>query len=183
MAFNLRQVVSVTLTVEDKSGTSTTGFYVGDNAGNPIDVTNPAFGTFVTEYAASMQNAMDCRVTQITAQYTWIQDTLPAFGGDPNVERKGILQFRTADGFYTTVSIPGIKSAAVSADGVNLIRDANTPGQFTGSPIETHLEGIHDKLRNGVTVGVLNFPVVDRRGADLRDLVDAYQQHRANTRG
>lgn len=187
MAYAMRPTLKVTLTVADKAGTSTSSFHIGavDILGTATlpDPNNAAFQAFLFEYASSLQNAVDTRVTDISLAYTYLNDTLAAFSGDPNTERKGVLQFLTADGFYTTVTLPGIKSSAIGADGVNIIRDANTAGSFTGNPLETHLESVHDKLRNGVTIGAVTYPVTDRRGADVRDLVDAYQQHRANSRG
>jgi hypothetical protein len=183
MAFARRPVMSVVLTVEDKQRPSTSQFYVEEVGGLLPDLNDNDFAAFLTEFASSYQNATDCVVTAISVGVEWIQQTIPAFGTSPNVERKGILQFRTEDGFYSTFSIAGIKDSAIAADGTNIVRDPSNPSSFTGNAIATHLQSLHDKLVNGATIDLVTFPVTDRRGSDLVSLADAYQQHRANSRG
>ena len=191
MAFVIRPTATVTFTVEDKQRASTCSFNVSLDApgivslpnGFDLPLNDPAFNTYILEFASSLQNVTDCRVMAISVSYSFVQDTLPPFGSDANVERKGVLQFITEDGFQTIFTIPGIKNSAIAGDGVNIIRNVDVPGDFAGNPLEVHLESIHDKLRNGATVALANYPAVDRRGADIRDLIDAYQQHRSNSRG
>jgi hypothetical protein len=187
MAFVLRRVAEITFTVEDKASTSSCSFHIGLGTlvgqAFGLDLRDTDFTTYLEEFASSLQNSTDCRVTGFTLTMKWVQDTLPAFGTDANVERKGVLQFLTADGFQSIFTIPGIKNNAVGGDGISLIRDVNTPGSFAGNPIETHLESVHDKMRNGVTINAVTYNATDRRGQDIRDLIDAYQQHRARSRG
>lgn len=191
MAFVLRPTATVTFTIEDKQRASTCSFNISLEApgvvsppgGFDLPINSPGFSAYVLEFASSLQNVTDCRVIAISVSISWVQDTLPAFGTDANVERKGVLQFLTEDGFQTIFTIPGIKNSAIGGDGVSIIRNVNVPGDFAGNPLETHLESIHDKLRNGATIDLANYPAVDRRGADIRDLIVAYQQHRANPRG
>jgi hypothetical protein len=134
--------------------------------------------TFLTEFYDSIKNASDCRGLGYQITYSWEEDSVLSYGPSPEVERKGVMQFN-AGGFISSFSWPGLKADAVSADGINMPRTGTT---FSGA-VATHLQSIHDKLQNGATVGIVNFPVVDRRGVDFSGLVDAYQQHRRNSRG
>lgn len=183
MAFVARPAVKVTFTIEDQDRSSECGFYVGDASGNLVNIHDPLFRTFLSEFASSLTAVSDCFVSAINVSMALFNDAAISYGAAPDVERKGVLQFATEDGYQTIFTIPGAKYTMFGADGTSIIRSSTTPGDFAGNPLETHLESIHDKLRNGVTIAPNTYPCVDRRAKDIRDLRDAYKQHRTNSRG
>lgn len=183
MAFVARDVIKVTYSVEDQQKSSECSFYVGENTGNLPNIHDPAFRAFIGEFGDNLQAASDCFVSSISVSLALFNDASLSFGASPDRERKGVLQFATEDGFQTIFTIPGAKYSMFAADGETITRSPTTPGDFAGNPLEATLESIHDKLRNGVTIGAVTFPCTDRRAKDIRDLRDAYKQHRTNTRG
>ena len=185
MGWNRSNTLKVTFTVRDQQRAGYCSFYLGDVAGTLPDPNSADFMAFLGEFATSLQNVTDCYVEQASITYEIFNDAPIQFGASADVERKGVLVFKTEDNFTTIFTIPGAKYAMFSAtDGETIIRDASAAsGNFNGNPLESHLENIHDKLRNGATILLTTYPVTDRRRKDLRDLKDAYKQHRSNPRG
>lgn len=183
MAFVARDVLKVTYTVEDQQKSSDCSFFVGEASGALPNIHDPAFRNFIGEFGDNLAAASDCFVSSISISLAMFNDAAISFGASPDRERRAVMQFATEDGFTSQFSIPGAKYAMFGPDGVSVIRSATTPGDFVGNPLEATLESIHDKLRNGVTIGVNTYPVQDRRGKDLRDLRDAYKANKANSRG
>lgn len=184
MAFTDRAVLKVTFGIIDKDqNASSSQFYVGATAGNLPNIHDSAFRNFIGEFADNIQAVSDCYVESISVSLVLFNDAALAFGAAPDVERKGVLQFKTSDGYETIFTIPGAKYSMFAADGVSITRNPADPESFTGNTLATPLQSIHDKLRNGVTVGLVTFPATDRRAKDYRAMVDAYKQHRKRSRG
>lgn len=184
MAFNRGNTMKVTFSLRDRSKkVSYASFYIGELAGQLPNPNEAEFTAFVGEFGASLQNLTDCYVDGATISFDFNNDAAQTFGTADDVERKAVLQFRTEDNFTSIFTIPGAKYSMFGPDGVSIVRDTASPGSFAGNTLETHLESIHDKLVNGVTINLATHPVTDRREADLTSLLDAYKQHRANSRG
>jgi hypothetical protein len=183
MPFVEREVMKVTYTLRDQQRASFASFHIGKVAGAFPDISTGAFRNFLGELGDNLAAVSDCYVEGYSITFSYENDADPiVYGPTADVERKAVLQFKTADGFQTIFTIPGAKYEMFGADGETIVRPDNS-GSFNGNALEAPLESIHDKLRNGVTVGVITFPVTDRRGADFRGLLDAYKQHRSNPRG
>jgi hypothetical protein len=165
----------VTFTVRDRARKTTFSFHVGSNGGyvNPNAVD---FIAYLGELGSSFDAVSDCFYESVSVSYGFYDDAVSgkSYGDSPNVERKGVFLFNTAPGFTSHVTIPGLKAAALTEDGIHIQRTGTT---FEGT-LATDLQSIHDKLQNGPTSGALTYPVTDQRGADYDGLVDAYQQHR-----
>lgn len=184
MAFIDRGTLKVTFGVIDKDqNKSSCQFYVGEASGNLPNIHDAAFRNYIGEFADNLQAVSDAYVESISVSLAMFNDAALAFGAAPDVERKGVLQFKTEDGYETIFTMPGAKYTMFGADGTSIIRDATDPELFTGNPLIAPLTSIHDKLRNGVTIGVNTFAVTDRRAKDVRAMVDAYKQHRSRSRG
>jgi hypothetical protein len=183
MAFVERDVMKITYTLRDQQRASFASFYIGKVSGAFPDISNPAFRNFLGEFGDNLAAVSDCYVEGYSISFTWENDVDPiVYGPTADVERKAVLQFKVADGFSTIFTIPGAKYAMFGADGETIVRPDNS-GSFDGNALEAPLESIHDKLRNGVTIGLVTYPVTDRRASDFRGLLDAYKQHRSNPRG
>ena len=184
MAFVSKPAIKITYTVRDQSRISYASFHIGKNGADYPNVNDPAFIAFCNEFAASLQNVSDCFVSGYNITLDYENDAVPTFGPAADVERKGVLQFKTADGFYTLFTIPGAKYDMFDPqDGETIIRPSASADNFDGNPLETHLESIHDKLVNGATIALETFPATDRRGGNINRLWDGYKQHRSNPRG
>ena len=177
--------MKVTFTVRDQQRAGYCSFYIGEASGQLPDPNAADFGAFIGEFASSLQNVTDCYVEGASISFDYFNDAAITYGTSADVERKGVFVFKTEDNFTSIFTIPGAKYTMFSTtDGESIIRDLTAPaGNFNGNPLETHLESIHDKLRNGVTIALVTYPCTDRREKDLRDLKDAYKQHRSNPRG
>ena len=185
MAFTDRGTLKVTLSLKDQSnkGNSSCQFYVGAASGNLPNIHDTAFRNFIGEFADNVAAVSDCFVESISVSLVMFNDATVAYGDAPDVERKGVLQFKTADGYSTIFTIPGAKYDMFGADGESIIRDPDDPEDFGTNPLATPLQSIHDKLRNGVTIAPNTYPVTDRRAKDVRAMFDAYKQHRKKSRG
>lgn len=183
MTFVARDVIKLTYTLQDQEKSSEATFYIGENTGNLPNIHDAAFRAFIGEFGDNLTALSDCFVSAININLALFNDAAITFGDAPDRERKAVLQFATEDGFQSKFSIPGAKYTMFGADGVTITRSPTTPGDFAGNPLEVPLESVHDKLRNGVTVGAVTYPVCDRRAKDLRDLRDAYKLHESNSRG
>jgi hypothetical protein len=184
MAFIDRSIIKVTYGLVDQDQhPSSCQFYVSDASGTLPDINNASFRAFIGEMGDNLAATSDCYVESITVSLALFNDATLAFGAAPDVERKAVLQFKTEDGYETIFTIPGAKYAMFGADGVAVTRNPTDPESFTGNTLAAPLQSIHDKLRNGVTIGLLTHAVTDRRAKDLRQMVDAYKQHRKRSRG
>lgn len=184
MAFNRGNTMKVTLTLRDQQRAGYASFYIGELAGQIPNPNEAEFQAFIQEFASSMQNLTDCFVEGISISFDFFNDAAQTFGATADVERKGVLVFKTEDNFTSIFTIPGAKYTMFdTTDGETILRDVTAPGSFAGNPLETHLESIHDKLVNGVTINLATHPVTDRREKDITSLKDAYKQHRSNPRG
>lgn len=185
----VRQPTQVTISFKDRGRAAHTSFYMGESAGNPpnpLELANPnavAPFSFLQELYQSMQNASDCLGVGYSVTYSWSEEpALLAFaGGNPQVERKGVLSFDSG-ATRSIFTIPGIKFEAEAANGRKLAYNLDAGGNpvFTG-PTATHLQSIHDKLRNGATINLLNYPVVDKDGNDYSAMRDGYIQNRSSS--
>lgn len=181
----VRQPTRVTFTFRDRKRKATSGFFVGDVAGQPPDpmqLGNPnalAPFAFLQEFYDNMKDVSDCAPLGYQITYSWADNATIAYGATPNVERKGVMAFRVDDvGQPTSIfTWPGLKDGAQAPNGQKI--SYNAPSTFTG-PLAADLQSIHDKLRNGATIGASTFPVTDYRGKDFADLIDAYQQTRSS---
>lgn len=181
MAVTITQdsVLSVTLTVQDKAKKGYMSFNIGQYGGVLPYTGEAAFAAYLSELADNVEAISDCRVTDINVTAHWGVTGNAAWGGSPQVERKGVFQFMTASGFPSIVTVPGLSDDALANDGINIKRTGST---FEG-PLASALQAFHDKLQNGVTIGLVTYPVTDARGSDYNGLIDAYQQHRKSSRG
>lgn len=183
MAFNRRNTMKVTYTVRDQDPkkVSYATFYIGELAGQLPNPNEAEFTAFIAEFASSLSNVIDCYVEGATISFDFFNDAAKTFGAAPDVERKGVFTLNTEDGFTSIFTMPGAKYSMFDpGDGSTIIHNG---GSFTGNPLATHLQAIHDKLINGVTINLATHPVVDRREKDLVSLSDAYKQTRSNSRG
>jgi len=181
MAFQLKHVLKVEILGEDQSKPTRTEFHIGEVAGVLPAITDVA--SAISTAAANVQLTSDCIVTGWNATYSAYQDTIPAFGSAPDRERKGVLQYNTADGFFSQISLFGAKYSMFAPDGVEIIRDPADDQSFTTNPLATPLNALNDLFKDGITVGLVTYPIVDRRAADLVTLADAYKQTKSNSRG
>lgn len=181
MAFVLKPVIKVEILGYDESKPTRTEFHIGAVAGvlPALDDVQAAISTA----AANVQLTSDCVVSGWNATYSAFQDTIPAFGAAPDRERKGVLQYNTADGFFSQISLFGAKYSMFAPDGVQIIRDPADDQSFTTNPLATPLNALNTLFLNGLTVGLVTYPIVDRRSADLVSLADAYKQTKSNSRG
>lgn len=183
----VRQPTRVTFTFMDRHRKSTTGFYVGDSAGVVPPVTelaNPnaaAPFSFVQEFYQSLQNASDAVGVGYSVTYSWTETPTLPVSGQPNVNEKGILTFQ-AGNTPSLFSIPALKDAALDTTGRKIARNGSTFIAGTTGDVATHLQSIHDKLQNGATINLANYPVTDAEGNDFTALNDAYLQTRASGR-
>jgi len=173
MAFALKHVLKVEILGRDQSKPTRAEFHLGEVAGTLPAVSD--IDTVLATFAGHYQNLTDCIVTGINVTYAFVQDTIPAFGDAPDRERKGILQYGVDGGFFSEVSIFGAKYDMFSADGVEIIRDPADDQSFDTNPLATDLNYINDVFLNGITIGLVTYPVVDRRMADYEILEDAYK--------
>lgn len=182
MALNRRNTMKVTYTFRDRSprGVFYATFYIGELAGQLPNPNETEFGAFISEFGDSLTNVSDCYVDGATISFDYFNPAASTFGAAADGERKAVLQFNTEDGFQSILTIPGAKYTMFDTDGETIIRDGAT---FTGNPLATHLQSIHDKMVNGVTINLATYPVTDRREKDLVSIADAYKQHRSNSRG
>lgn len=184
MAFIDRGTLKVTYGLVDKDqNPSSCQYYVGMASGNLPNIHDVAFRNFIGEFADNLAATSDAYVESISVSLALFNDAALAFGAAPDVERKGVLQFKTSDGYETIFTIPGAKYLMFGADGTSIVRDPANPESFTGNALAVPLQSIHDKLRNGVTIAPNTFPVTDRRAKDFGSMVDAYKQHRKRSRG
>ena len=185
----VRQPTRVTVSFKDRGRSASTSFYMGESAGAPPDpilLGNPnavAPFSFLQELYQSMQAASDCLGDGYSVTYSWRETPeLIAFsGGNPQVERKGVLSFDSG-ATRSIFTIPGIKFGAESANGRKLAYNLNAGGDpvFTGANA-ADLQSVHDKLRNGATISLLNYPVTDADGNDYSAMRDGYIQHRSSS--
>jgi len=181
MSWVSKHVARVTFTMKDEAAPTEHVLYVGEVTGAlpaPTDLATP-----MQTYGSNLALVSDCKLLRFEISYIYIQTAPGAFGPAPDRERKGVLSYNTASGFPTKTSIPGIKYDAISPDGINLIRDPADDQSFTTNPLEDPLNAINSTLINGVTVGLVTFPVVDRRASDIITLEAAYKIHTSNPKG
>lgn len=183
MAWVRRHVMTVKYTLRDRS--SKDPFYstlhIGELAGQLPNPNETEFVAFIGEFGSSLANLSDCHVEGASISLEIFNNAASTFGDAPDGERKAVFQFNTEDGFESILTVPGAKYAMFSlTDGETIIRDG---GSFTGNPLASHLQSLHDKMVNGVTINLGTYPVVDRREKDLVSISDAYKQHRKNSRG
>lgn len=186
MGFNRAPVVKVTFTLRDQDRVSYSSIYLGKNTTGLLwtDVNSVDFHAYITEFATNLQALTDCFVESINVSLEWLNDAPRTFGTAADVERKAVLQFKTASGFYTLFTIPGAKYDMFDpSTGIDIISTSAVMGDFVGNPLQTELENIHDKIVNGATIATVNYPATDRRHDNIQSLWDAYKQHRSNTRG
>lgn len=184
MAFNRGNTLKVTYTLRDRSKkTSFASFHIGELAGQLPNPNETEFEAFIGEFGASLIASTDCYVEGVSCSFDFYNNAAQAFGTADDVERKAVITFKTEDNFTTIFTIPGAKYSMFSSNGIDVIRDSSTSDNFNGNPLETHLEGIRAKLINGVTINLGTYPVTDRREKDVVSMVDAYKQHRKNSRG
>lgn len=182
MAFVSKAVVRVTVSMEDQAKPTSTHFYIGAVEGVLPAVTDidDAISTAMGHFIATS----DCRVNGYEVSYIYVNDTIGAFGDAPDRERKAVLQYNTTPGnFPTIITIPGAKYDMFAPDGETVIRDPADDQSFTTNPLAADLNALNTLFLNGITVGLVTYPVTDRRGDDINALLDAYKNHRANARG
>lgn len=170
----LKPILHITMTIKDRSSTSSFEFNMGQTGGNFPPLQDAGFATYLAEFASSIEAVSDCQVTRISATVTWVVDAPVAFGTSPENERKGVFEFNTAGGYFGRSSVPGLAPAALANDGINIQRTGTV---FAGT-LAADLQSIHDKLQNGATVNLITYPVVDGSGRDYNGLAAAFQQHR-----
>lgn len=142
--------------------------------------------TMVYELYGNMRDVSDCAPVGYSITYSWFEDPIvnfPAAPANPNAERKGVFQFATSNFGRTSFSVPGININAQAPDGKQLTYNTDPVTQeptFTG-PLAGDLQSIHDKLRNGATIGAVTYPVGSYLGNDITKFVDAYQQTRTSS--
>lgn len=186
----VRQPTAITITFKDRARKATTGFFLKDSAAgapSPIDIGNPNVAApfaYLQELYDNMKDLSDCAGVGYSITYSWMETpVLPVPStGNPNVERKGVMQFVTERNGLSIVTIPGIKLAAQASDGQHLdyARDGAGEAVFQG-PLAADLQSMHDKLRNGATVGINTYAAANYLGDDLGVMRDAYQQTRASS--
>lgn len=186
MAINAPDYVVITFRLRDQSATTTTRLLLGRGAvGDALpNLADPAVVAYLNEMASSIANLSDCHLLGWNATYSWKNDATLAYGDSPDRERKAVLQhFVPVSGKDVIFTIPGPKYALWDATGLHIPYDgtADSP-TFTGT-LATHIQSVHDKLRNGATSGAENYPVVDTNGDDVGALLEYYKQHRASSRG
>lgn len=185
----VRQPTRVTISFKDRGRTANSAFYLRDGPGGPPDpiaLANPNVAApfaFLQELYDNMKDVSDCLGVGYSVTYSWVEDPpLIAFaGGNPQVERKGVMSFRSGAG-RSIFTIPGIKFDAEASNGRKLAYNLNSAGDpvFTG-PLAGDLQSIHDKLRNGATIGLINHAVTDADNDDYGAMMDAYIQHRSSS--
>jgi hypothetical protein len=184
MAFNRGNTLRVTFTIADQQRKGYCSFYIGELTGQLPNINDGEFVTFISDFAIDLANVTDCYIESVSCSFDFFNDANITFGAAPDVERKAVLTFKTEDNFTTIFTIPGAKYAMFATDGETVRSDdPNALGAFTGNALRPNLSSIHDKLVNGVTINLGTYPVTDRREKDVRQLKDAYKQHRSNSRG
>jgi len=188
----VRQPTLVTITMRDRARKANSQFHVGDVLGVPPDPNALAAPSaiapfsFVYELYGNYMDVSDCAPVGYSVTYSWQEDPVPAYDAppaNPNVERKAIFQFGTVNNGRSSVSVPGININAQAPDGKQLTYTTDpVTGEptFTG-PLAGDLQSIHDKMRNGATIGATTFPVVSYLGLDYNKFEDAYQSTRASS--
>lgn len=177
---------TVTLKFRDQSGPTSMSFNMGPAAGGVLpDVSNSDVRAFINELYSSVLEVSDLTGQGWNVVYSARDDAAPVYGDSPDRERKLVWQFTIpSTGKTALVTLPGPDYAVwdVSGEIVPFTGTLDTPS-FTGT-LASHLQSVHDKLRNGATSGALNFPVVDSNGEDFGALAEPpYKQHRKSTRG
>lgn len=181
----------VTIKMRDRSRPASGEFHVlpvGGNLPSPGELGAPsaiAPFTFVYELYGNFKDVSDCAAVGYSITYTWEEDPLlnfPAAPANPNAERKGVFQFKTTNFGRTSTSVPGININAQGPDGKQLTYNLDPVTQeptFTG-PLAGDLQSIHDKLRNGATIGAVTYPVGSYLGNDINKFDEAFQQTKAS---
>lgn len=136
--------------------------------------------SYLGEMIDNIEGFSDCRVSNVNITYGYAVTDNALFGDSPNVQRKGVFTFNSdVPQVYPRVAVPGLDYDALAADGIHILRSGST---FSGS-LAAALQGFHDKLVNGATVGAVTYPAGDYRGANIVSLKDAYQRHSRSSRG
>lgn len=177
----VQQPVRVTFTMKDRARKATSTFHLGQALG--AYPTPDALGTFLGEFWSSINNVSDCAGVGYQITYSYLEaPVINTYTGNPNVERKGVWSFNLQDSVSKSIfTVPGINIECQAPDGKNLIYTVDGAGEPTfGGTLGTHMDSIHDKLRNGATVGAVTFPVVDQDGNDFAQMFAAYQQTRSS---
>lgn len=177
--------------MRDRARRASSEFHIGPVANvlpSPGEVGQPtgiAPFTFLYELYGNYIDVSDCAPVGYQLTYSWLEDPLPNFDAppaNPNAERKGIFAFKSAGNGNVKMSVPGININAQAPNGKDLTYTTDpVTGEptFTG-PLAGDLQSIHDKYRNGVTIGAVTYPVVGGTGLDVVKFVAAYQQTRSS---
>lgn len=177
----VQQPTRITYTFRDRARKATTSFHIGSVLGAfaPPD----ALATFVGEFYGNMQDVSDCAGVGYQISYSFLESPFVSdYDGNPNVERKGVWSFNLAGSSgKSIVTVPGITIDAQAPNGRDLAYTVDGAGEptFTGA-VAGDLQSIHDKLRNGATIGATTFPVTDADGNDYAQMFAAYQQTRSS---
>lgn len=184
MALALQPVV-VTFSFRDRGNKNySCSFYLGEGTPGGLvpSASSAPIKAYLDEFYASLRNSSDLAGVgwSLTQKYAE-EPNLTDWVGMPNGAEKGVLVF-DAGNTPNLFTIPGLKDAALASDNRHIARNGSVfiPG-VTGD-IAVHLQSIHDKLQNGATDGVVNYPAVDNEGNDYNGLLDAYLQTRATSR-
>lgn len=178
----VQQPVRITFRFRDRARIATSAFHMGQALG--AYPTADALGSYLSEFYANIQDVSDCAGVGYSITYSYLETPFVAdyATGNPNAERKGVLSFNlTGSTSKSIFTIPGINIGAQAPDGKSLAYTVDGAGEptFTG-PIAGDMQSIHDKLRNGATVGAVTFPVTDADGNDFSQMFAAYQQTRSS---
>ena len=181
MTFVAKPVLKIEILGRDQSKPTRAEFNIGAVAGVLPAITD--IDTVLQGVADHYQNLTDCVVTGVNATYGFYQDTPADFGDAPDRERKGILQYVVTGNFPTETSIFGAKYAMFAPDGIEIIRNPADDQSFTTNPLAADLNYINSLFLEGITVGLVTYPIVDSRGTTIIKLDEAYKQTKANARG
>lgn len=156
MAFQPKSI-KVSFQFRDASGSlgSTHGY-------RALTDTLAAIKTAADALATALLGASDCSLLSYSVAAAYANDAVLPAGGLSRVERKGVIQFATAAGFLSEMSIPGINATLINQAG-GLISDA------------VNLVAVTDAVVNGGWT--------DNRGADLVRVEKDYETFRATTKG
>lgn len=139
-----------------------------------------ALETYLGEMIDNIEGFSDCRVSNLNIGYAYGVTGNAAFGDSPNVQRKGVFIFNSdVMQVYPRIAVPGLDYDALAADGIHI----NRSGSTFGGGLASALQGFHDKIVNGATVGLVTYPAGDYRGAEITSLRDAYQRHSKSSKG
>lgn len=188
----IAQPLKVNLVMRDRARSAHTSFHIGAVAGalpTPAEiafVSGIAPFSFVFELYGNFIDVSDCAPVGYDLVYSYREDPAQNFDAppaNPNVERKGVYQFSTNQNGRTLITVPGININAQAPNGKDLTYTTDpTTGEptFTG-PLAGDLQSIHDKMRNGATIGAVTYPVTGATGLDINKFIAAYQQTRASS--